>query len=170
MKKQLSPILEEAETQIENENESIPTENEQESRTDQEPQMPVFGYELIREVLLNDLLGKDSPHLLYWAGKKLARQFPLSQFQDIIIFFRSAGWGHLEILKESKTEIELSLSGEYPARRLSLHADCNFQLEAGFLAEQCTLLKKCRSEATEEIKGRAKKVLFTVQWDPKDPV
>ncbi|MFF2591293.1 YslB family protein [Peribacillus butanolivorans] len=143
---------------------------EEEEIQTEESQVPVFGYELIREVLLNDILGKDSNQILYWAGKQLARKFPLNGEQEVVAFFQNAGWGHLEIIKFSKTEMELSLTGEIISRRLDLHPDCHFQLEAGFLAEQFTLQKKFLSESTEEIKRRAKKVTFTIQWDPRDPI
>ncbi|AXN37792.1 MULTISPECIES: YslB family protein [Peribacillus] len=143
---------------------------EEEEIQTEESQVPAFGYELIREVLLNDILGKDSNQILYWAGKQLARKFPLNGEQEVVAFFQNAGWGHLEIIKFSKTEMELSLTGEIISRRLDLHPDCHFQLEAGFLAEQFTLQKKFLSESTEEIKRRAKKVTFTIQWDPRDPI
>ncbi|MFD6443227.1 YslB family protein [Peribacillus sp. NPDC060186] len=152
MKKNIAAAIEEVEIQTE------------------ESQVPAFGYELIREVLLNDILGKDSNQILYWAGKQLARKFPLNGEQEIVAFFQNAGWGHLEIIKFSKTEMELSLTGEIISRRLDLHPDCHFQLEAGFLAEQFTLQKKFLSESKEEIKRRAKKVTFTIQWDPRDPI
>ena len=142
---------------------------EEEIKTD-EIQVPAFGYELIRESLLNDILGKDSYQILYWAGKQLARKFPLNGDQEWVALFHNAGWGHLEIIKLSKSEMELSLSGEMVARRLDLYPDSHFQLEAGFLAEQFTLQKKFLSEATEDIKRRAKKVGFTISWDPKDPI
>ncbi|MBK5442842.1 YslB family protein [Peribacillus sp. TH24] len=143
---------------------------EEEEIQTEESHVPAFGYELIREVLLNDILGKDSNQILYWAGKQLARKFPLNGEQEVVAFFQNAGWGHLEIIKFSKTEMELSLTGEIISRRLDLHPDCHFQLEAGFLAEQFTLQKKFLSESTEEIKRRAKKVTFTIQWDPRDPI
>ena len=41
------------------------------------PSVSLFGHELIRNDLLHELLGKDAPEILYWAGKKLARQYPL---------------------------------------------------------------------------------------------
>ncbi|PLT32346.1 YslB family protein [Bacillus sp. V5-8f] len=139
-----------------------------ENKDNQELQIPAFGYELVREVLLDDILGKDSPQVLYWAGKRMARRFPLSGRDDIISFFRSAGWGNLQVLKESKDEIEFILSGEVVSRRLDINNQCHFQLEAGFLAEQFCLQTKLLTEATEETKRRAKKVTFTVKWDKKD--
>jgi predicted hydrocarbon binding protein len=142
---------------------------EEETQTD-EFQVPAFGYELIREILLDDILGKDSFQILYWAGKQLARKFPLNGEQEVVAFFQNAGWGHLEIIKQSKTQMELLLTGDLISRRLDFHPDCHFQLEAGFLAEQFTQQRKYLSEASEEIKHRAKKVTFTIQWDPKDPI
>lgn len=136
----------------------------------EELKIPAFGYELVREHVINDILGKDSFQILYWAGKQLARKFPLNSIDESIEFFRSAGWGNLSISKESKNDYELSLTGEIIARRMDLNSECHFQLEAGFLAEQCAMQKKLTSEAVCNIKKRAKKVLITVQWDQKDPL
>ena len=136
----------------------------------EELQIPTFGYELIREILLQDILGEDSYHILYWAGKKLARKFPLTSMNEVISFFQSAGWGELIIKKETKNEMELTLTGEIINRRLDLYTNTHFQLEAGFLAEQCVLQKKFYSEAISDIKKRANQILFTVKWDTKDPI
>lgn len=136
----------------------------------EELQIPTFGYELIREILLHDILGEDSPHILYWAGKQLARKFPLTSIAEVISFFEGAGWGNLIINKETKNEMELTLTGEIINRRLELYSDSHYQLEAGFLAEQCVLQKKFYSEAIAEIKKRSKQIHFTVKWDPKDPI
>ena len=38
---------------------------------------PIFGYELMRDFLLPTILGKHEKDILYWAGKDLARKFPL---------------------------------------------------------------------------------------------
>ncbi|RFU65929.1 YslB family protein [Peribacillus glennii] len=139
-----------------------------ENKDDQELQIPAFAYELVREVLLDDILGKDSPQILYWAGKRMARRFPLSGRDEIISFFRNAGWGNLQVVKESKDETQFLLSGDVVSRRLDVNNQCHFQLEAGFLAEQFSLQTKLLTEATEETKRRAKKVTFTVKWDKKD--
>ena len=136
----------------------------------EELQIPAFGYELIREILLHDILGEDSNHILYWAGKQLARKFPLTSMDEVVSFFESAGWGYLVMEKETQNEMELTLTGEIINRRLDLYSDSHYQLEAGFLAEQCVIQKKFYSEAIAEIKKRSKKILFTVKWDTKDPV
>ncbi len=136
----------------------------------EELQVPAFGYELVREIVLQDILGEDSYHILYWAGKQLARKFPLTSMGEVVAFFQSAGWGHLVIEKETNNEMELILTGEMTKRRLEVYPECHFQLEAGFLAEQCVLQKKFYSEAIADIKKRYNKILFTVKWDPKDPI
>lgn len=136
----------------------------------EELQIPAFGYELIREFLLQDLLGEESYHILYWAGKQLARKFPLTNMAEVVHFFESAGWGQLTMDKETKTELEMTLTGEIINRRIQLFSSSHFQLEAGFLAEQCVLQKKFYSEATADIKKRSKQVHFIVKWDTQDPI
>ena len=76
----------------------------QELSDNTEMHIPIFGYELIRELVLNDILGKDSPHVLYWAGKQLARKFPLHNIDEIINFFSSACWGDLHWLSKPKMQ------------------------------------------------------------------
>jgi predicted hydrocarbon binding protein len=129
-----------------------------------------FGYELIREILLPDLLGKETTPVLYWAGKSLARKYPLETMEEIIAFFEKAGWGTLTIVSEGKNELEFELTSPLIAARFSYKEDCTFQLEAGFLAQQIEQQKKLVTEAYEQQKKRAKKVIFTVKWDRKDPI
>jgi predicted hydrocarbon binding protein len=133
-----------------------------------EKQVPSFGYELLREVLLPDLLGKDTPQLLYWAGKNLARKYPLDTIEMIVDFFTKAGWGHLTLDKDKKDELEFHLTGDLISNRLSSKEPSTFQLEAGFLAQQIQLQKGRLSEAHEQQKNRALKVIFTVKTDKKD--
>lgn len=132
--------------------------------------VPAFGYELIREVLIPELLGKEAPEILYWAGKILARKYPLMDMNELVEFFAQAGWGHLSTIKESKHELEMELSSDLILERLELHRDCNFRLEAGFLAQQIELQKKVITESFEHPNKRNGKIRFTVKWDQKDPV
>ena len=39
-------------------------------------QVNSFALSLLRDGLLVNLLQEDYPHILYWAGKEIARQFP----------------------------------------------------------------------------------------------
>ncbi len=128
----------------------------------------IFSKELLRDILLPDLLGKDHSQILYWAGKQLARKFPLNNVEDIIDFFRNAGWGELAEEKRSKYESEFILSGNIISRRFDLNDKCEFQLEAGFLAQQIEFQKKRITEAAPEPKRKAAKVKILVRWDTKD--
>ncbi len=132
--------------------------------------VPAFGYELMREILLPEILGSDSPEILYWAGKQLARKFPLQDFAEIANFFDKAGWGELKVRNEKKNELELELSSTLITNRLQTKGNWHFQLEAGFLAQQMEIQKEVISEAFEHPKKRGGKVQFTVKWDKKDPV
>lgn len=132
--------------------------------------VPAFGYELLREVLLPELLGKDTSTILYWAGKTLARKYPLQDMNDIIVFFQQAGWGKLSVKEESKDDLELELTSELISQRFKLKKEPLFQLEAGFLAQQIETQRKVTTEAYEHPKKRADKVVFTVKWDKKDHI
>ena len=128
----------------------------------------IFSKELLRDILLPDLLGKDHSQILYWSGKQLARKFPLNNVEDIIDFFRNAGWGELAEEKRSKYESEFILSGNIISRRFDLSDKCEFHLEAGFLAQQIEFQKKRITEAAPEPKRKAAKVKLLVRWDTKD--
>jgi predicted hydrocarbon binding protein len=127
-------------------------------------QVPIFGYELIRDMLLPDILGKDHTQIIYWAGKQLARKFTIDTQEDIIQFFKEAGWGELELLEQNKYEVKYTVRGEMVERRLDLNKEATFQLEAGFLAEEIQRQKGKTAEAIEEQKKRIE-ILITVQWD-----
>jgi predicted hydrocarbon binding protein len=127
--------------------------------------VPAFGFELIREELLDDLLGKDAPSVLYWAGKRLARKYPLFTIEEIYEFYANAGWGTLELIEQKKDEMIFSLSGDLIDYRLQNAPNPTFQLEAGFLAEQIQNQKKAYAESYEHPKKRDSVVIFTVKWD-----
>jgi predicted hydrocarbon binding protein len=129
-----------------------------------------FGTELIRQILLPELLGKETASILYWAGKSLARRYPLETVSDIITFFEKAGWGTLSIVEERKDELHVELSGAIIAARFALHEHCTFQLEAGFLAQQIEQQKRFVTEAFEQQKKRENKVLIIIKWDRKQEV
>ncbi|MDP4084511.1 MAG: YslB family protein [Bacillota bacterium] len=130
----------------------------------------IFGYELLREVLLPDILGKDTPEILYWAGKRIARKFPLGTLDEIIVFFRNAAWGELHLKSEKKNEMEFELLSPLIVSRVKSKAEHFFQLEAGFLAQQIESQKEVVAEAYEHPVKRSSKVEFTVKWDNKDEI
>jgi len=127
--------------------------------------VPAFGYEMIREELISDLLGKDAAVILYWAGKRLARKYPLFTIDEIIEFFHDAGWGHLQIKESKENEITFHLTGDLIRHRLETKTDPAFQLEAGFLAEQIQTQKKVYAEAFEHPKKKDGIIIFTIKWD-----
>lgn len=139
--------------------------NEAEPRT-----ISIFGYELIREILLPEILGKDAPEILYWAGKRLARKFPFTDITQVAEFFNTASWGQLELVKETKNEMEIELTSPLIVSRVKSKAEHFFQLEAGFLAQQIEFLKEASTEAFEHPVKKSNKVQFTVKWDTKDPI
>lgn len=130
----------------------------------------VFSKEILRDILIPDLLGRDHSQILYWAGKQLARKFPLSNIEEIVDFFSNAGWGELLEDKQSKKEVEFLLKGSIISRRFDLNSDCEFQLEAGFLAQQIENQKKRITEAAVETKKKTATVKFLVRWDAKDSI
>lgn len=67
-----------------------------------------FAYELIREVLLPDILGQDHSSMMYFAGKLLARKFPQESWEKIPEFFHDAGWGTLTMVHSKNRKLSLS--------------------------------------------------------------
>ena len=129
-----------------------------------------FAYELIREELLPDIIGKELDRILYWAGKNLARKYTLETFEDIIVFFQQAGWGDLSIVEQNRREMQLQLTSPLITERYKGKQNTTYQLEAGFLAQQTQQQRQVIAEAYENQKKRSEKVLFTVKWDSKDSI
>lgn len=131
----------------------------------------LFGYELLRDVLLPELLGKEDHSLLYWAGRNLARKYPMETTEELIQFFAKANFGELTLQSETSKEMTFELTSARISDLLSKRKHDSFQLEAGFLAEQIQLRKEKITESFEEVKrGKVDKIIFNVQWDRKDEV
>lgn len=137
-------------------------------QTDTTQTIPLFGYELLREILIPDILGKDTPEITYWAGKHLARKFPLLSIEEMISFFNEAGWGELQLLDEKRNGIKLELSGTTVERRFHMNPEPCFRLEAGFIAHQFQTQKRVVTEAYDEVHKKQRNVIFLVRWDRKD--
>ncbi|MCP3741273.1 YslB family protein [Rossellomorea sp. BNER] len=143
----------------------------QNEKTEQEKQtVPVFAYELIRDIFMPEVLGKHTPDVLYWGGKTIARKFPLMSQEEIISFFHEAAWGDLSLIEQKRNEATFELSGELVSRRLEMKSDISFKLEAGFLAEQLQNQKKVLAEATDELHKRNKTIKILVRWDQKESI
>jgi predicted hydrocarbon binding protein len=130
-----------------------------------------FGYELLRTVLLPELLGEETAAILYWSGRKLARHYPFNTVDEIVSFFEKATWGNLVFKEESRGKAQFMLHSDFVEARIKDNHQAVFSLEAGFLAEQLHHIKGYVTESFAEVKsGRDKKVMINVQWDMKDPV
>jgi predicted hydrocarbon binding protein len=127
-----------------------------------------FAYELLREQLIPDLMGKELDRILYWAGKNLARKYPLETFDDVIRFFEQASWGTLTVVEQKRRELHLQLTGPLISERYRSKRNTTYQLEAGFLAQQIQQQRNVIAETYEDQKKRSDKVFFIIQWDAKD--
>lgn len=129
--------------------------------------IPTFGYEIIRDHVLSSILGKHENDVLYWAGKELARKFPLFSIEEAHSFFEQAGWGTLSLEKENKDSATYVLMVDQNI--LKTNQRC-FRLEAGFLAEQTQKLNGFLTECYDEIDHKHGHVKFTVKWDIKEVI
>lgn len=120
-----------------------------------------FGYEIIRDYVLPDILGEHEADILYWAGKSLARKFPLFTLDEAADFFRQASFGELTLQSSGKDELIFSLVPTKAEQRC-------FKLEAGFLAQQKQKIDGFVTEAYDEVSVKKKKVRITLKWDLRD--
>ncbi|VDG19224.1 hypothetical protein [Lactobacillus plantarum] [Lactiplantibacillus mudanjiangensis] len=138
----------------------------------------VLSVEILRDALLPRLLGDDSSGILYWAGKDLARQFPIASNDDLCTFVEQAGWGHLVVTSETNNLLTYELTGEPVARRNAAVKEPDYMLETGFLAEQAAQRFNCVSEAKITASKRLKiQIAVTVDHnqaltnhDPATPI
>ncbi|MDV7756849.1 YslB family protein [Liquorilactobacillus mali] len=129
-----------------------------------------LGYEVIRDILVPELIG-DNHNILYWAGKRLAREIYLAKDDDLTVFFIKAGWGNLKRIKSNKKQQLFELSGDAVQLRNEVSEQADFLLEAGFLAETIQLQSDFVCEAIiKDIKKKNSVVSLLVQLDPGDPI
>lgn len=129
---------------------------------------PFFGQTLVRDVLIPNLLGSQTNEILYWAGKEMARQYPLCSIEDTILFFERAGFGNLELQKRDKHTIVYRLTGTFVESRLNVVDDLSFNLETGFLAEQIQQQESIYTEAFYELQPKKQAVTITLKQDTKE--
>jgi predicted hydrocarbon binding protein len=141
-------------------------ENEEQEQIIQlDSSVSVFGYELIRDVLLGDILGNDAADVLYWGGKSLARRFPCADAEELSAFFTESGWGQIKLVKENKKEMIYCLSGGMTKRRFDIQTNPAFTLESGFVAEQIAARFDTAAEAICRLNKRDRQVEITVKWE-----
>ncbi|MBD7908006.1 DUF2507 domain-containing protein [Sporosarcina gallistercoris] len=120
-----------------------------------------FGYELLRDHVIPGILGKHEDDILYWAGKEIARKFPVFSVNEIPEFFKEAGWGDLRLASSGKEEADYELSERItsPATKDSYH------LESGFLAEQYQIANGCLTECYGARDEKSGQIVLQVRWD-----
>ncbi|MGN7409380.1 MULTISPECIES: YslB family protein [unclassified Sporosarcina] len=120
-----------------------------------------FGYELLRDHVIPGILGKHEDDILYWAGKEIARKFPVFSVDEIHDFFKEAGWGELSLVSSGKEEADYQLSERItsPATKDSYH------LESGFIAEQYQIANGCLTECYGSRDEKTGQIILQVRWD-----
>ncbi|MFJ7934959.1 YslB family protein [Sporosarcina sp. NPDC096371] len=125
-----------------------------------------FGHEILRDHVLPSILGAHQGEILYWAGKEVARKFPVFNIEEIPVFFQEASWGTLSLEKEIKDEAFYTMNNVDEI----IIQNRSFQLEAGFLAEQYQKLNGLLTECYGEVNSQKGQVLFHVKWDLKTKI
>lgn len=120
-----------------------------------------FGYEILRDHVIPDILGRHEQDILYWAGKSLARKFPLTSLDAAQDFFQHANFGVLKLERTTRSEMVYHLAAPGPEQRC-------YKLEAGFLAQQKQNIDGFMTEAFEESLGKKKGVRITLKTDLRD--
>ncbi|QHS22947.1 DUF2507 domain-containing protein [Virgibacillus sp. MSP4-1] len=123
-------------------------------------QIPALGFEMMRQLTIPEVLGEDTSFVLYYLGKKLARQYPLQEIEDIQVFFHKAGFGHLNLVKQKKKKLEFELKGPLIEERFSYEEPVSYRLEAGFIAQQLSLIFNDEMECIDEENRRKKLISF----------
>ena len=127
-----------------------------------------LGYEIIRDHVLPNILGKHEDEILYWSGKDIARKFPIFSIDELPDFFREAGWGPLFFQEGKNAKDEALFILEQSDS--TLLEKRSYQLEAGFIAEQFQKLNGFLTECYGEKFPKESEVRFLVKWDLKTKV
>ncbi|GMA69322.1 hypothetical protein GCM10025879_05680 [Leuconostoc litchii] len=133
-------------------------------------QVNSFALSLLRDGLLKNLLQEDYPHILYWAGKEIARQFPTDTLSTVKEFFANAAFGDLEIQSQNSKNQRWILTGDLVKQRLALNKNADFSLEAGFLAQQLEVQTGAIAEANFKYLKKNEGVTFEVITDLSETV
>ncbi|CAK1243131.1 Predicted hydrocarbon binding protein [Fructobacillus cardui] len=124
-----------------------------------------FAPLLLRDALLANILTDDYANITYWAGKELARQFPVETSADLPDFFEKAAFGDLTIKYQSGDQQQWLLSGAMVEDRLATNHQADFSLETGFLAQQLELQEEIVAEGTFQVSARQQTVTVTILTD-----
>jgi hypothetical protein len=133
-------------------------------------QIPAFGYEILRDSIIPEILGRDNAQIMYFSGRELAKKYPSESYEDIIAFFDKTGWGKLVLEKEKKNEVIFSLTSTLTTSRLTKNNEANFSIEAGYIAENIQAIKNYAAETHEKTNSKKGIVTFTAAWDVKEQI
>lgn len=122
------------------------------------------GYNLLRYISLPDLFGNESPTILYFMGKELARNLDISYENELHQAFEKLGWGQLVLVKDKKKYITFTLTNDAVFHRLEVVFNVDFRLEAGFIAESIQLINGTECECVETINQKKHNVEFKVYY------
>lgn len=122
-----------------------------------------FINQLYRDFLLPTILGDDNATILYWAGKRIARHYDLTDLDDLVEFFNMAEFGKLEKVKERRSSTVFELSGQTVEDRLNSDSK-EFSLESGMIAEAVEKATGRVTESEINILAKNKKVQITARF------
>lgn len=128
----------------------------------------LLGQELIRDDLLPEILGTEIHQLSYWAGKRLARKYQLSNLEDISIFFSQFNLGNLNLTKQTSHQINWTLTGKIVSQRIDAVNDVDFFLEAGIISQNVTEILQTPSES-EVVKINKGKGIVNIETELGNP-
>jgi hypothetical protein len=124
-----------------------------------------FAVSVLRDFILPDLLDKDAVELLYWAGKNLSRQLILDM-ESLPELFNKAGFGNLEITKQTPKSYTYKLTGPEVEQRFDTNNDDpEFSLETGIIAETVEKTIAAYCLGTYTVNSKAKSVTIKIQID-----
>ena len=124
-----------------------------------------FAVSVLRDFILPDLLDKDTVELLYWAGKNLSRQLILDM-ESLPDLFSKAGFGNLEVAKQSPSSYTYKLTGPEVEQRFDTNNDDpEFSLETGIIAETVEKTISAYCLGTYTVNSKAKSVTIKIQID-----
>lgn len=119
-----------------------------------------IGQDILRYVGLPTLLGHEKDTLLYFLGRKLARQLQSEKLEDLFYIFHKLQWGNLELIKEKKNQFTLHLMADEVVHRIQSPIETEFRMESGFIAESLQHIQQRACECTETLNKRLYRVEF----------
>ncbi|WP_125570786.1 DUF2507 domain-containing protein [Lacticaseibacillus songhuajiangensis] len=132
-----------------------------------ELETPYFGQQMLRDVLIPNLLGAKTSGIMYFAGRDLAPRVPVTD-EQIPDLFAKLGLGTLTLNKNKVKLRTYTLSGEVVATRIKNFPEADFQFEAGLIAQLVQQVLGMTTEAASNVDKRGGSVELTLSIDPSE--